>query len=54
MTRILTFSCTQVQIIDLIWVLHIRLIIFLVGGDVPVDSETFLMTDFINFNINPI
>jgi hypothetical protein len=33
-------------------VLYLRLIIFLVGGNVTVDSETFLMTDFVNFKIN--
>jgi hypothetical protein len=25
----------------------------LVGGDVPVDSETFLVTDFVNLKIKP-
>jgi hypothetical protein len=24
-----------------------------VGGDVPIDSETLLVTDFVNFNIKP-
>jgi hypothetical protein len=32
-------------------VLHLRLIILLVGGDVPVDSETLLVTDFMNLKI---
>jgi hypothetical protein len=32
-------------------VLHLRLIIFLVGGDVIIDNETFLVTDFINLRI---
>jgi hypothetical protein len=31
--------------------LHLRLIILSVGGDVPVDSETFLVTDFVNLKI---
>jgi hypothetical protein len=31
--------------------LHLRLIILSVGADVPVDSETLLMTDFINLKI---
>jgi hypothetical protein len=26
---------------------------FLVGGDIPVDNETFLVTDFVNFKIKP-
>jgi hypothetical protein len=26
---------------------------FLVGGDVPVDSESLLMTDFVNLKIKP-
>jgi hypothetical protein len=33
-------------------VLHLRLIIFSVGDYVLVDSELFLMTDFVNLNIN--
>jgi hypothetical protein len=32
-------------------VLHLQLIIFLVGDDVPVDSETLLMIDFVNLMI---
>jgi hypothetical protein len=32
-------------------VLYLRLIIFIVGGDVPVDSEVFLVTDFMNLKI---
>jgi hypothetical protein len=31
--------------------LHLRLIIFLVGGDTPVDSEVLLITDFVNLKI---
>jgi hypothetical protein len=31
--------------------LYLRLIILSVGGDVPVDSETFLVTDFLNLKI---
>jgi hypothetical protein len=33
--------------------LYLRLIILLVGGDVPVDSESFLVTDFVNLKIKP-
>jgi hypothetical protein len=33
--------------------LHLRLIILSVGSDVPVDSETLLMTDFVNLKIKP-
>jgi hypothetical protein len=33
--------------------LYLRLIILSVGGDVPVDSETFLVTDFLNLKIKP-
>jgi hypothetical protein len=33
--------------------LHLRLIILSVGADVPVDSEAFLVIDFINFKIKP-
>jgi hypothetical protein len=33
--------------------LHLRLIILSVGSDVPVDSETPLMTDFVNLKIKP-
>jgi hypothetical protein len=34
--------------------LYLRLIIFLVRGDVPVDSDALLMTDFMNLNIEDI
>jgi hypothetical protein len=34
-------------------VLHLRLIILLVGGDISVDSETLLVTDFVNLKIKP-
>jgi hypothetical protein len=34
-------------------VLHLRLIIFSVGGDVPVDSKVLLVTDFVNLKIKP-
>jgi hypothetical protein len=33
--------------------LYLRLIILSVGGDVPVDSKTLLMTDFMNLKIKP-
>jgi hypothetical protein len=32
-------------------VLYLRLIILLVGGDVPVDSEALLVTNFVNLKI---
>jgi hypothetical protein len=35
-------------------VLYLRLIIFSVGGDISIDSETFLLTDFINLKIKSI
>jgi hypothetical protein len=31
----------------------VRLIIFLVRGDVPVDSKALLVTDFVNLKIKP-
>jgi hypothetical protein len=34
-------------------VLHLRLIILSVGGDIPIDSEALLVTDFVNFKIKP-
>jgi hypothetical protein len=34
--------------------LHLRLIILSMGGDVPVDSETLLATDFMNLKIKLI
>jgi hypothetical protein len=34
-------------------VLHLRLIILSVGGDISVDSETLLMIDFVNIKIKP-
>jgi hypothetical protein len=33
--------------------LHLRLIILSVGGDVPVDSVALLVTDFVNLKIKP-
>jgi hypothetical protein len=36
---------------DLTWVLHLRLIILSVRGDVPIDSKTLLVTDFVNLKI---
>jgi hypothetical protein len=35
-------------------VLHLQLIIFLVRGDVPVDSKVLLVIDFVNFKIKSI
>jgi hypothetical protein len=32
-------------------VLHLQLIILSAGGDVPVDSKSLLVTDFVNLNI---
>jgi hypothetical protein len=34
-------------------VLYLRLIILSVGGDVSVDSDVFLVTDFVNLKIRP-
>jgi hypothetical protein len=33
--------------------LYLQLIIFLLRGGVPVDSETLLVTDFVNLKIKP-
>jgi hypothetical protein len=33
--------------------LHLRLIILSVGGNVPIDSVTLLVTDFVNLKIKP-
>jgi hypothetical protein len=41
------------QILNLTWVLYLRLIILSVGGDVPIDSKTLLVTDFMNLKIKP-
>jgi hypothetical protein len=35
-------------------VLYLRLIILLVGGDVLINSEALLVTDFVNLNIKPV
>jgi hypothetical protein len=37
----------------LICVLYLRLIILSLGGDVLVNSESLLMTDFVNLKIKP-
>jgi hypothetical protein len=42
---------TCICILDLIYVLYLRLIILSVEGDVLVDSETIFVTDFVNFKI---
>jgi hypothetical protein len=34
-------------------VLYLRLIILSVGGDIPVNNETLLITDFVNLKIKP-
>jgi hypothetical protein len=34
-------------------VLYLWVIIFLVKGDVPIDSDVFLLTDFMNPKIKP-
>jgi hypothetical protein len=34
-------------------VLHLQLIMFSVGGNVPVNSEVFLVIDFVNLKIKP-
>jgi hypothetical protein len=34
-------------------VLHLRLIILSVGGDVLIDNESLLVTDFVNLKIKP-
>jgi hypothetical protein len=35
-------------------VLYLQLIIFLVGGDISVDSKTLLVIDFINLKIKSV
>jgi hypothetical protein len=37
--------------LDLKCVLHLRLIIFLMGGNIFVDSDVLLVTDFMNIKI---
>jgi hypothetical protein len=34
--------------------LHLRLIILLVGDDVPVDSKSFLVTDLVNLKMKSV
>jgi hypothetical protein len=41
------------KFLDLKYVLHLRLIILLVRGDVPIDNKTLLVTDFVNLKIKP-
>jgi hypothetical protein len=35
-------------------VLHLWLFILLVGGDIPIDSETLLVIDFVNLKIKSV
>jgi hypothetical protein len=51
LVRFIVMELTQVQIIDLTCVLYLWLIILSVGGDVSVDSESLLVTDFVNLKI---
>jgi hypothetical protein len=37
--------------LDLKCVLHLWLIIFLIGGNISVDSDVLLITDFVNLKI---
>jgi hypothetical protein len=37
--------------LDLTWMLYLRLIIFSIRVDVSIDSETLLVTDFVNLKI---
>jgi hypothetical protein len=50
-SRVIFSGGTKVQILDLICVLYLQLIILSVEGDVPVDSKSLLVTDFVNLNI---
>jgi hypothetical protein len=45
------FHALDIRKMYLTWLLHLRLIILSLGGDVPIDNESFLMTDFVNVNI---
>jgi hypothetical protein len=51
LVRFIVMELTQVQITDLTCVLYLWLIILLVGDDIPVDSESLLVTDFVNLKI---
>jgi hypothetical protein len=42
----------HVQILDLTYMLYLCLIILLLKDDVPVDSETLLVIDFVNLKIS--
>jgi hypothetical protein len=53
LTQLVRFLVVELTHPDLTWVLHLRLIILSVGGDVPIDSETLLVTDFVNLKIKP-
>jgi hypothetical protein len=35
----------------LIWLLHLQLIILSVGGNIPINNETLLVTNFVNLKI---
>jgi hypothetical protein len=54
LVQVVSFQFIQIQISDLICMLYLRLIILSMVNDVPIDSEVFLMTDFINFKIKPV
>jgi hypothetical protein len=51
LAHLVRFIVVELTYLDLN--LYLRLIILSMGGDVPVDSETFLLTDFIDLKIKP-
>jgi hypothetical protein len=54
LVQVVSFQFIQIQISDLICMLYLQLIILSVVNDVPIDSEVFLMTDFMNLKIKPV
>jgi hypothetical protein len=53
LAQLVRFTVVELILLDLTWMLYLRLITLLVKGDVPVDSETLLVTDFVNLKIKP-
>jgi hypothetical protein len=54
LSQLVRFLIVKLIYLDLTWVLYLWLIILSVTGDVLIDNETLLVTNFVNFKIKPV
>jgi hypothetical protein len=52
-SKVSLFQLIKFLVVELIYSDSSRLIILLVGDDIPVDSEALLVTNFVNLKIKP-